>query len=75
MKTIHEYTADELIEELSKRDGGYFIAVVPKEWSVNRIGEENTEKHFDEIQEMFMQHPSIDDIFVEVMDVVVNEVI
>jgi hypothetical protein len=62
------YTADELITELRKRDGGYFVSVIPKDWAIDRIGEENTEKYLQDIQERFMESEMVTDCFIDVID-------
>ena len=68
MKSINDYTADELITELRKRDFGYFVSVIPKDWAIDMIGEENTKKYQQTIQEMFMESEQVDDCFIDIID-------
>ena len=68
MKNINDYTADELITELRKKDYGYFVVVIPKDWAEDRIGKENTTEYEQTIQEMFMESEQVSDCFIDIID-------
>jgi hypothetical protein len=68
MKNLNDYTADELITELRKKDGGYFVTIIPKDWAEDSIGTENTSKYEQTIQEMFMESEQVSDCFIDIMD-------
>jgi hypothetical protein len=71
MKDIKEYTTDELITELRKRDDGYLVGVIP----ISNIGqtfncepEELTQEELDIIQCEFMESPHLDDVLEYALD-------
>ena len=75
MKDIKEYTTDELITELRKRDDGYLVGVIP----ISNIGqtfncepEELTQEELDIIQCEFMESPHLDDVLEYVLDSIQN---
>jgi hypothetical protein len=60
---MENYSTDDLITELRKRDEGYFVSIIPKEYAIDRLGKKNTEEYLQDIQEMFMESPHITDVF------------
>lgn len=65
---MKNYTTDELITELRKREEGYFVTIIPKYYAIEMLGEENTEKYLQDIQERFMESEQIDDCFMDIID-------
>lgn len=74
MKNLQDYTTDELISELRKREGGFFVTIIPVDWAVEKIGEYNTQKYLGNIQELFMESEDVDDAFHNIMDTVMSEI-
>ena len=73
MKNIKEYTTDELITELRKRDDGYLVGLIP----ISNIGqtfncepEELTQEELDIIQIDVMESLVLDDVLECVLDAI-----
>ena len=75
MKNITDYTTQDLLTELRKRDGGYLVGLIP----VDNIGqtfncepEELTQEELDIIQEEFIESPHLDDVLEYVLENIQN---
>jgi hypothetical protein len=72
MKNIQEYTTDELITELRKRDEGYFVGLLPISNIGNRFNDKLSNDDLDIIQSEFMESPHLDDTLEYVLDFILE---
>jgi hypothetical protein len=71
MKNITDYTTDELITELRKRDEGYFVGIIPITWVGDTFGRRNlTQEELDIIQSEFQESPDLDNTLEDVLDII-----
>jgi hypothetical protein len=69
MKNLNDYTTDDLITELRKRDQGYFVGIIPISWVGDTFGRRNlTQEELDIIQTEFQESPHLDDTLEYVLD-------
>ena len=71
---MKNYTIDELITELRKRDEGYFVGVIPITWVGDTFGRRNlTQEELDIIQSEFQESPHLDDTLEYVLDSILED--
>jgi hypothetical protein len=69
MKNLNDYTTDELITELRKRDEGYFVGLMPITWVGDTFGRRNlTQEELDIIQTEFQESSDLDNTLEYVLD-------